>query len=588
MPTGTPGWTLGQEYPYRFILSSAVTFGDQPSVVDFDLTGDLLVIPAAVAEGLTTLFVAVRNAKIVSRVPNTQEQLAKIGDQASTTGCLLGLVGGHVSDIRLAPDLSTMTVGVYRELAARLQFGRASDGAGKYELEEYDGTGKYAAEYQRTDPSGLHYQKRKLRYLGLLGGAAQTPLGPANIVPFVAASTGELTLSPDGRPTEVKATDELTITGAQTPVRSKTTVTLSAGLPRPGQPHDFETMAGHFVHVAADQAFAGKTDVAALDNARIRGRTYDKVLEQLKALSVSHPEAFTGGKNDGDANSNQLRMQELSGLFITLAAIFRQQPETIPRAVAAIRSHSPLADMLVDALGSSGSEAAHKALTALSSSASDPKLRSRALLALVGTSSPSDAAIATLRSRLKDKPFDEPALYGLGTYARLLRDAGSLKQSDDIATLLRETLQRASSDIQHIEVALGGIANCGCDQALPEVTAYLTDGTEGVRVQAVRALQAMRDPKVELLLATRMTTDASRNVRMTAIESARIRPEPSDLLARALSQAAISDSDAHVRYRAVELLIEWLPKRKDVRATLQTVAQNDSEPQVRARAKAAR
>jgi len=50
---------------------------------------------------------------------------------------------------------------------------------------------------------------------------------------------------------------------------------------------------------------------------------------------------------------------------------------------------------------------------------------------------------------------------------------------------------------------------------------------------------------------------------------------------------AATDADARVRYHAVDLLIAWLPKRADLRSTLQTIAANDPEPQVRSRAQAA-
>ncbi len=138
----------------------------------------------------------------------------------------------------------------------------------------------------------------------------------------------------------------------------------------------------------------------------------------------------------------------------------------------------------------------------------------------------------------------------------------------------------------YLEKALGGIANCGCEQVLPKVTPFLNDGTIGVRVQAVRALQSMYAPGVETLLATSMLKDTAHEVRMTAVETAGIRPEPGELLLRAVSQAALTDTDSHVRYKAVDLVVRWLPKRSDLQATLQTVAKNDGEPQVRSRAQA--
>ena len=589
VPTGTRGWTLGQEYPYHLELSSTVTFGDQSNVMDFDLNGDLLVIPASVADGITTLFVAVRNAKLVSRVPDAQGQLSKIADQASATGCLLTLTNGRVSEIRIASDLSPLTVGIYRELGSRLQFANSDDGADKYESEEYDGTGKYVAKYTREDAAGTHFQKRKLRYTEVLGAKTQTALGPSKVLPYVSVSEGELTLSAEGRPTEVKAHDEISITGAQTPVHTKNTVLLRGGSAVPGEQRDFATIAAHLTHVAADEPYSGKPDVAALDSARIRGLTYDTIVAQLKAFALAHPDVVAGGtRSPADATRNQPYVHELSNLFVALAAIFRQHPDTVARAATAIRTRSPIAAILLDALGSSGTAAAHQALVDASRAPKlDSKLQKRALLALIRTSSPSDVSVAALKSRLVGKPFDDVALFGLGTYARHFRDAGSTQQAGEIATLLDDTLKRAGKDVQNVEMVLGAIMNCGCGQILPEVTPFLTDQTEGVRVQAVRALQSMLEPKVDSLIAARMVGDTASTVRIAAIEAASVRPDPSELLLQALGRASTTDADAHVRYKSVDLMIQWLPKRRDLRTTLEAVAKNDSEPQVRSRAQAA-
>jgi hypothetical protein len=585
------GWALGQEYPYRLTLTTAVAFGDQAPIVDFDLSGDLLVIPASVAGNQVTLFVALRNAKAVSRAPDPNGQIAKVAEQASATGCLLGLVNGRVSDIRLASDLSQLTVGIYRDLGARLQFAPGSDSAPTYQVDEYDAAGKYTAEYSRGDTPG-QYHKRKLRYAGVLG-ADRTVSGPAldapgKIVPYVAASEGTITLSPDGRPTQIREHDEITITGAQTPVRSKTTVVLSAGAAVPGQPHDFGTMASHLTRLAADEPYAAKTPVAALDAARIHGLTYDKVVQRLSELKQAHPEILEGpsAAASGRAQSQPF-MQELSSLFMALAAIFRQQPDTIARAMAAIRAHSPISEPLVDALGSSGSSDAHSALAELARAPNiEPKLKNRALTALVRTPNPSAESIAALEARLTDKPFDSTALYGLGTYARRLRDAGDTARAATIATLLQDRLRQAGKVNPRVETALAAITNCGCDQVLPDVTPFLTDKSDSVRAIAVRALQSMRDPQVDTLIAARMAGDPASQVKIAAMDAAGVR-KPADLIVRSLSTVARTDPDPRVRYRGVELLIDWLPQRNDLRSTLQEIAAKDPEAQVRSRAKAA-
>jgi HEAT repeat protein len=118
------------------------------------------------------------------------------------------------------------------------------------------------------------------------------------------------------------------------------------------------------------------------------------------------------------------------------------------------------------------------------------------------------------------------------------------------------------------------------------VVPYLGDDHDVVRSAAVRALQSMRDPQVDGILATRLREDGSSDVRISALDAAQVR-DPSSVLAEAVASAGTEAADAHVRFRAVELMIRWLPQRPALRSTLESVAKNDAELRVRSRAQAA-
>jgi hypothetical protein len=47
----------------------------------------------------------------------------------------------------------------------------------------------------------------------------------------------------------------------------------------------------------------------------------------------------------------------------------------------------------------------------------------------------------------------------------------------------------------------------------------------------------------------------------------------------------MNSADNHLRYRATEVLTRWLPKRPELRATLDAVAKTDSPPPVPSRPK---
>jgi hypothetical protein len=96
----------------------------------------------------------------------------------------------------------------------------------------------------------------------------------------------------------------------------------------------------------------------------------------------------------------------------------------------------------------------------------------------------------------------------------------------------------------------------------------------------------MQDPRVDGIIAARMQSDVSPEVRISALDAATIRT-PTRELTSGVTTAASDASDAHVRYRAVELMARWLPQRPDLRGALEQVAQKDVQPEVRERAKAA-
>jgi HEAT repeat protein len=215
----------------------------------------------------------------------------------------------------------------------------------------------------------------------------------------------------------------------------------------------------------------------------------------------------------------------------------------------------------------------------------DPTLRSRVILALSRAPRPSPAAVKALKAMLTSDPFSEQALLGLGTYSRRFRDQGDDKDAAEIGGLLIDRIGAAKSTLQVMTV-LRAITNSGYSPAIEKVVPYLTDEREEVRVVAVRALQSMRDPSVDPILAERLQADSSNDVRISALRAAKIR-EASDVLARAVEAAAIGAQDPHVRYRAVELLIAWAPRRADLRPTLQQVANGEQEQRIRELARGA-
>jgi hypothetical protein len=476
--------------------------------------------------------------------------------------------------MRVEHGLRGTVANTYRALAAALQFARAATHEEQYVADEYDTTGHYQARYVHDGVSG-DWTKQKERYFSLLVPKSASPGAFAQVAPQIRRSQATIHLTADGRPEAVRSYDEVDIKGAQQAVHAETSMSLTAeGV----GPLDFPVADAQAAFAAMDRVDAAdpygpQAPTEAFDTARIGGYTFATVVTRL--------EATLRDEAGGDAKDS-----ERQTLFAALAAILREQEASVRAAEQAIRAKSPVSELLIDALGSASTPASERALVALMGDKTlNASQRARASSSLVRTPRPDPAAIDALKNALEKEPFNPKALYGLGTYARRLRDSGKRDEARDLGEFLIRRLASAGGP-SATATALRAIANSGYAPALPVVTPYLDDARDGVRVAAVRALQSMQDAKVDQLIAHSLGSDPSNDVQISAIDAARVR-EPSDQLAQALASSATGASDPHVRYGAVELMTQWLPLRPDFRATLERVARNDEEERIRERAKAA-
>jgi hypothetical protein len=593
----TRGFELGKFYGYRLKLTTSIALANGPKAYDFDLTGSVGLIPVKVSPETVTLHVSIPDAAVQSRIPQGQADLDKVSAEMRETGAYFTFTKGQLGELFVPPGQNAMVSTVYRQVAAALQFARSRNEQRAFTTEEYDTTGRYVAEYKIGDGANV-WQKRKLNYVELLGATHANIDRPIPVVPEV-TSLAEVRLLPSGRPENVTLAESVALKGAQMPLNSILTVELTAlgETTAPAKQADFVALLDRTRKIAASEPIGVAPSPDALDAARIGELDFEGILARLEKIAGNKAELAAKAddepkdevappQSDEERAQEEQQLKEDSRLFLALSALIRQKPETVAKVTRAIREKSPASFGLADALGNSSSSEAQKALVALIDEPGiDAKLRGRVINSLARTPNPTDGSIRALKALLKDRPFDRRAMYGLGTYCLRLRDSGKTKEAKALGEFLvgRLALAKVSTEIV---TALRSIANSGYAAALPKVTPYLDDKTESVRVAAVRALQAMRDPKVDGLLATRIKTDKSNDVRVSAIVAAQVR-EPSTELSQGLASAGETAPDATVRFRAVELMVRWLPKRPELRSTLERVAQKDQEARVRDRAKAA-
>jgi hypothetical protein len=384
------------------------------------------------------------------------------------------------------------------------------------------------------------------------------------------------------------------VKGAQAPVRSTLAIELqSSGEPRAMQPSpNLTELLAKCRRFGANEVIPNPKAAEVLDTAKIGGLDFETIVARLE-------ERASGAKSDAvkpasdaplsaeeQAKAEQ-EVQQDSRLFNALSATFRNDPRTTDKAVEKIKKGSSAASTLMAALGAAGTPEAHRALgKLLRKKTVDREVERRIVLSLSRTPKPTKEGALALQALLERDPLNAGALYGLGTYSRLYRDAGATEEAKALGELLVGRFDVSKGGPMSLGIVLRAIANSGYAGALPRVTPYLDHKDERIRVAAMRAVQSMRDPRVDGILAEHLRTDVSPQVRLSALEAAKLR-EPNQVLVAALTDASTKSEDRHVRYRAVELMSDWLSKRPELRGTLELVAKNDAEAKIRERAKEA-
>jgi hypothetical protein len=587
----TRGYVLGRRYDYAFEIATSVSFDGASKDVSYDLTGTVEIVPVVVGNDMVELRAALRGVRIGKGVPAPGAELAALATELGSSSATFELKAGLLDEFAVPASLGAVAAGTYRQIAAALQFVHVTGAVERYSAEEHDTTGRYVADYERLAEAGS-FRKRKRHYVALLG---DTGTGDARhrIVPEVVRSFGEVRLSPDGRPMSVKLADEVVVHANRMPVRSTITIELESVREIASEdPLSGQGELSGLRRYGANEVIVDASVEEALARARIGKLDFDTILKRLEAIARERKPVVLSEAAQQDATDPEEQaersasVEEDARLFAALTAIFRTKPDTVTRAAAAIRRKSPAADALMDALGSTSTREAHRTLrTLLSSEEVGSDVQARLVFALARTRNPTEEATEALRAVVARDPFHPGALYGLGTHARLFRDQGRPSEASAIGRFLLERLERAEG-ASSLGVVLRAIANSGYDAALPLVTPYLSDQREEVRKAAVRALQSMQTAEVDALIAQRIEADSSKEVRLSAIQAARLRT-PSDVLVTALSAAGATAAEPHVRFRAVELLARWLPERPGLRPALEQIAKADVESHIRERALAA-
>lgn len=593
---GEPAWLLDERSSYALRLESSYGPEHKSPLFDLGLLATLHVTPIKIAgvhmDLLLTLSDVVLNAQQADTEPRvSQAQVARV-TQGLQKPYLCSFDNGRFVSSRLANEGETdpMVITVLRTVSAALQrVPGPKGGAGKsWQAIETDATGSYKVAYERLSPSVVH--KHKLRY-DTWNTSMRSPMPLLNGLPLPRIERSQMTLTGEGAAPDRLLLDEAVAIeiSPNNALRGVTTLQLTLRS-RQLEPKSERERSELYARTNVLRLDAPLPAVApsTLDRVKRAGLSLADIVKGLEAQAKPVAATQTDPRQSpvlvsAQHYSDQRWMGEQSRLFAALNATLRQDPSALSELERLIRADSPAADVLISALGASATADGHALLLELMDDPAIPEARRKAAgLSLLRTPHVSAAAVSGVEAKLDDPNWQRLAIYGLGTYARLLREAGEAAQAERLWQVL-ESHMRAATSIQSKVDLLLGLSNSGSPRLVSLVRAgLLSDRNSDLRRAAVLSLRLVSSQEVDTLLLDTLSSDGDRHVRLAVLQALRKRPM-NDAIAAVLARIAVNDASERVRHESVRLLARSAASARSaqVRAALQQVAKGDRNEVIR-------
>jgi len=428
-----------------------------------------------------------------------------------------------------------------------------------WEAREHDASGSYVAAYDREGTTQL--SKHKLRYDLLTAKTLTSYEMPVSQGKFELDEQGGLvsldlsensraTLAPGGPLPGFEGTTTLKLT------RSSSRSTKASPMLIGAQP--FDQMAKAQNQGARDDAMIGK-------------RTLADVLSEIQTFQ--RPDA------------DHAQKQRAGVAFAALTGMLRRDPAALAAVRANLLKGGPLTESLLGALRDASTPETQKLLAELAAAKSpldaDQRLEAARCLSRVPT--PNAETVQALKALRADPNVGVQATYGLGTALHHLQESDAALATDVRNELTGQLASATSPGAQ--AAVLTSLGNAGDPTTLEAIRRYVTSPDPIVRAAVAQALRRIPGADADTLLAG-LCGDAVTDVRYSAADAIAERP-PSSVLALAISSLALKETALQVRAKAVNILAQWYPLEPTLAPTLQAVASNDSNADLRNVAKGA-
>lgn len=566
-------WTTGSTQTYRLSAKRTLQFSSADNKTDsFSLGIDGRLVTKVLRVDPATVVMLAQLSSLQFLMNGAADGRQSLVTATKAPFLLVSETDGKLRALRFSKQVDPVSRGFLKGLMASVQFVRNKTQAGQWQTQELDATGEFEALYA-LQSDGKSVSKRRGKYLQARSVQGLMPIGQLGAV------SGRLEVAyvlSDGddeaaRVASVEGLDELTVLpGPDMPrIRSWSSFSLLR-------------QSGENLPVTESEQALLSTDEYALsplalmdatendgrdDEQQVKGAKFSDLLSLLVAVPAS---------DDGS---------ERAVLQTRLSALFRLHPDAAAEAGEAIGRglNERAAKTLLGALSGAQNTKGQAALVdVFKNSKLSADLREHAVAVLGLADAPSDESVQALLDGVRDRDTEmsNTAALALGNAAQAERKSGQLGTAENLVDVLLARFEAATNETEQ-SAALEALGNTGDPRIVPVVQNVLGSGNEMVRVSAVRALRFVAGGSVDALLGQLVTRDASGEVRLAALMAISFRPLL--LFVEPLGQTVLRDAVSSVRMEALLLLgkMRDLPKVPEV---LRTVAERDTDPQVRQKA----
>ncbi len=559
-PAAAQAWPIGERRIYAVTLSSKISL-PQGDVMAVETGGKLEAVRLAGERLAIAVRYDVTEAKLLTSPADEAQLRAALGEafaaQFDASGLLDTVSFAKAATLEPARVLSR---GLLRTVVAGFQVLAPPDtGAASWTSEERDTVGLFAARYDKVGPAEL--RKTKTGYTRV-----------TNANPLMSART-ELDLASGALSFDGPRWSPQSLRNLSWSERSR--MVSDGPLPKleATQALTIGLLTRDRVDEAALQTLA--TAAAKLSAAKLDDRSAEN------RMSLDHSKLADKGFADvlrELANADPKDQRTQARLFSSLKTHLRFEPDSVAMAEKLIRQRSPQKSLLLDALGSAGSEVAQEVLRQVVKEdgfSADDKRRSMIALSFVET--PAKDTVDFLRQQRTDADYGLQALYGLGTAANNLQ-ASDPEAARALALELAAGLADTSDANKTVD-QLTAVGNAANPATLDQLEALLKAPDPAVRAAAVWALRRIAGERADQGVALGLR-DPEVKVRRGALEALSYRA-PVPVLVYVVQESLTSEPDIIARREFVRAALRFSTVVPRLHAQLVAMAASDPDSKIR-------